>query len=190
MDMKKLLTSIMLLIALSPCFAQSLKSSYKGIIVSPGVQTTAAVMFPDPDEGPYRTFGAEAGFLAMYRLGGSRFYLETGACLGLVDMGFGSLLSSHVRLKIPANLDYMIPMGGSLKLVPSLGLGLTASYVSNYKKGSPDYSDPGVGVICPHAGLSLMTNHFLLGLSHDFFASVQSVVSVHGFLQVNLAYLF
>ena len=188
--MKKLLSTLLLLTALAPCFAQSLKPSYKGIIVSPGVQTAAAVMFPDPDEGPYRTFGGEAGFLAMYRLGGSRFYVESGACLGLVDMGFGSLLSRHVRLKVPANLDYLIPMGGTLKLVPSLGVGVTASYVTNFENGVVDYSDPGVGVIFPHAGLSLMTDHFLVGLSHDFFASVQSVVSVNGLLQLNLAYLF
>ena len=188
--MKKLVFSVLLLAGLSPCFAQSLEPSYKGVIVSSGVQTTAAVMFAHPDESPYQTFSAEAGYLAMYSLGESRFYIESGACLGLVNMGFGSLLSRHVRVKVPANLDYMIPMGGALKLVPSLGLGLTASYVSNFKNGSADYSDPGVGVIFPHAGISLMTNHFLIGLSHDFFASVQSVVSVNGILQLNLAYLF
>ncbi|MBR4826894.1 MAG: hypothetical protein IKZ91_03315 [Bacteroidales bacterium] len=188
--MKRLLTAVLLLAALSPCFAQSLKSSYKGVIVSGGVQTTAAVMFAHPDEGPYPTFSAEAGYLAMHRLGESRFYFESGACLGLVNMGFGSLHSRHVRVKVPASLDYMIPMGGALTLVPSLGLGLTASYVFNYENGAADYSDPGVGVVFPHAGVSLMTDHILVGVSHDFFASVQSVVSVNGILQLNLAYLF
>ena len=154
------------------------------------MQTTAAVMFAHPGEKPYPTFNAEAGYLAMFRLGESRFYFESGACLGMVDMGFGSLLSRHVRIKVPANFDYMVPMGGALKLVPSLGLGITASYVFNYAGGAADYSDPGVGVIFPHAGISLMTDHFLVGLSHDFFASVQSVVSVNGILQLNLAYLF
>ena len=188
--MKKYLTSVLLLVALCPCFAQSLKPSYKGIIVAPGVQTTAAVMFAHHDDSQYTTFSSEVGYIALYRLGSSRFYFESGADLGLVNMGFGSLLSRHVRVKVPANLDYMIPMGGALNLVPSLGLGLTASYVFNYANGAADYSDPGVGVIFPHAGIALMTDHFLVGLSHDFFASVQSVVSVNGILQLNLAYLF
>ena len=167
-----------------------MKPVYRGIVVSPGIQTTAAVMFAQYDEKAFTTFNAEAGYLAMYRLAGSRFYFESGAGLGLVNMGFGNKLSRHLRLKIPANIDYMMPLGGDLRLVPSLGLGVTASYVSNYLDGDIDYSDPGVGVVLPHVGVSLMGEHFLVGLSHDFFASVQSTVSLNGILQLNLAYLF
>lgn len=198
--MKKLFPAVLLLMALSPCFAQTgvLKSAYVGICVAPGIQTTSAALFAHNGDKPYPTFNAEAGMVYMRRLGGSRFYFETGAYLGLINIGFDfyhdgpleRVVSRHARLKIPAYLDYILPLGGDFLLAPSFGLGLTASYVSNISNGVVEDSDPGVGVVFPHLGLNMMKGHLMIGLSHDFFASVQSEIPVSGILQLNLAYLF
>jgi hypothetical protein len=198
--MKKLLTLVLLILTVSPCLARrgELKSRYVGIAVAPGVQTTSAAMFAHNGDKPFTTLSAEAGMLYMTRLGSSRFYFETGAYPGLINIGFDfyhdgpleRVVSRHIRLKVPAYFDYFLPLGGDFLFVPSFGLGLTASYVFNISNGVVEDSDPGVGVVFPHLGLNMMKGHFLIGLSHDFFASVQSQIPVNGMLQLNLAYLF
>ena len=198
--MKRLLSIILLGVAVLPCYGQTeiLKPIYKDIQLSGGVQTTSATFFTYNGDRPFPTANGECGMLYMARLGVSKFYFETGAYLGLINMGFDyyhdgpreRVVSRHARLKIPVNFDYMLPMGSNLALLPSLGLGFTASYVTNISNNVVEDSDPGFGVIFPHVGLSMMTSHFMLGLSHDFFASIQSEVVLNGILQLHLAYLF
>ncbi|MBO4671450.1 MAG: hypothetical protein J5640_06375 [Bacteroidales bacterium] len=198
--MKKFLTLVLILAVSGPCFAQSggLKPVYKGVCLSPGIQTTSAAMFAHNGDRPFPTFNAEAGMVYLVKLGESRFYFETGAYLGLINMGFDyyhdgpleRVISRHVRLKLPVNFDYMIPLGRGFELVPSLGLGFTASYVTNISNGTVEDSDPGFGIVFPHVGVSIMKDHFMAGVSHDFFASIQSEIPVSGILQLNLAYLF
>ena len=198
--MKKLLTFALLITTISPCFAQNgdLKSIYKGIGLSSGIQTTSDPLFAYNDDRPFPTFNAEAGMIYMVRLGVSRFYFETGAYLGLINMGFDyyhdgpleRVISRHVRLKIPVNFDYMLPLGGGFELVPSLGLGFTASYVTNISNNVVEDSGLGFGAVFPHAGVSLMKDHFMIGISHDFFASIQSEIVLNGILLLNIAYLF
>ena len=89
-DTKKLLTIVLLAFVLFPCFAQTdeLKAQYKGVQRSGGVQTISYTLFSYNDDRPYPTFNTEGGMLYMARLGVSRFYFETGAYLGLINMGF------------------------------------------------------------------------------------------------------
>ena len=54
----------------------------------------------------------------------------------------------------------------------------------------PDAHGLGFGGIFPHVGLSFMKGHFMAGVSHDFFGSIQSEVVINGIVQVNIAYLF
>ncbi|MBO4566828.1 MAG: hypothetical protein J5695_06345 [Bacteroidales bacterium] len=199
--MKKLLTVVLTFLIAAPCLAQDgdLKPIYKGISLSAGVQTTSAAMFAYNGDKPFPTFNAEAGYLYMAKLGESRFFFETGAYLGLINIGFDfyhdappveRVISRHYRLKIPFNFDYTLPLGGGVNLMPSLGLGFTASYVTNISNGVVEDSDPGIGIVLPHVGLSVMKDHFLIGLSHDFFASIQSEIPLNGILMLNASYLF
>lgn len=198
--MKKLVTIFLLLATMSPCFAQSgdLKSTYKGIGISAGRQTVSYTLFTYNDDKPYPTFNTEGGLLYMSRLGASRFYFETGAYLGLINMGFDyyhngpleRVISRHIRLKVPVNFDYMIPLGQGYELIPSLGLGFTASYITSLSNGEIEDNCLGFGGIFPHFGVSMMKDHFLVGVSHDYFASINSEIVINGILFLNLAYLF
>ena len=196
----KLSLTVLLVLASFRCFGQAdeLKPIYKGVQVSAGIQTTSSTLFSYNDDRPFPTVSAEGGMIYLTRLGASRFYFETGAYLGLVNMGFDyyhdgpleRVISRHVRLKVPVNFDLMIPVGRGFELIPSLGLGFTASIVSNISNDEVEDTGLGFGGIFPHAGVSLLKDHFMLGLSHDFFASIQSEVVLHGIMQISLAYLF
>ena len=199
--MKKLLTVVLAFLIAGPCLAQNgdLKPLYKGISLSAGVQTTSSALFAYNGDKPFPTLNAETGGIYLVKLGESRFFFDTGLYLGLINMGFEywhdappveRVVSRHYRLKIPFNFDYALPLGGGVNLMPSLGLGFTASYVSNISHGVVEDSDPGIGIVLPHVGLSMMKDHFLIGLYHDFFASIQSEIPLNGVLMLNAAYLF
>lgn len=197
--MKRLIAIIVLAAALCPCYAQDeLQPVYKGVQVSAGMQTTSATLFTYNGDRPFVTANGEGGMLYMSKLGASRFYFETGAYLGLINMGFDyyhdgpreRVISRHLRLKLPVNFDYMFPLGGGVEMIPSLGLGFTASYVSNISNGVVEDSGLGLGIVFPHVGLSVMKDRLMVGVSHDFFASIQSEIVLSGVLLLNLAYLF
>lgn len=199
-DKHALIISILMLVGNATSFANSgdLKTTYRGVGVSAGMQTTSAAMFAHNGDKPYTTFNAEGGVLYMTKIGQSRFYFETGAYLGLINMGFDyyhdgpleRVVSRHCRLKIPFNCDYMIPLAGGFELIPSLGLGFTASVVSNISNETVEDTGLGFGIVFPHLGISLMKGNFMLGLSHEFFASIQSEIPFNGILQLKFAYLF
>ena len=174
--MKKtiLLFSLLAICCVSAAQSSVLKSRYHSIQAT-GIYELGSFMFYEPNglSSEYACFGGNLGYGFQFRLGTSRFYLETGVAFGYensIKVGRGWYESDLFNAKVPLLAEYMIPMGDRFVLYPSFGVGLLLGYEKHY--GSVKDSIPIVGGTIPEVGINAMIGErFIIGANYSFILS-------------------